>query len=154
MDIESDWKFFRSLGCFSGLMALASLLLWLALRPAGVLSAVSGLVLLLVAVVCFTYRHTVHVDVDSDYVEQYRRFLFRERYRGFLFSSFDSVGVATVLGGGLRPVYLAQVLELRGRSRLILPGLHLGLENARNEARELAQRLGLPLEQRVRNILF
>ncbi|WP_139163003.1 hypothetical protein [Desulfonatronum thiosulfatophilum] len=154
MDIESDPRLIRSLGCLAGLMALALLLLWLALRPGGLLSAVFGLVLLLVAVACFTYRHAVHVDVQSDYVEQYRRILFRERYRGFLFSSFTSVGVATVLGGDLRPVYLAHVLELRGRTRLVLPGMHFGLETARHDARKLAQRLGLPLEQRVRTILF
>jgi hypothetical protein len=124
------------------------------LRPGGEFSAFAGMVLAVVAVGCFSYRHEVHIDQRADVVEEYRRVLFRERHRGFLFSEFQAVGVATVLGGDLRPVYLAHVIELRGRNRLVLPGVHFGLEKAKVEAADVARQLDLPLESRVRTILW
>ena len=112
------------------------------------------MVLAVVAAGCCAYRHEVHIDQRADVVEQHRRILFRERHRGGLLSDFRAVGVATVLGGDLRPVYLAHVIELRGRSRLVLPGVYFGLERAKAEAADLARELDLPLESRVRTILW
>ncbi|WP_045219810.1 hypothetical protein [Desulfonatronum thioautotrophicum] len=154
MDVQADLGLVRSIGWFAVLLAGVLLLVWLWLRPGGGLSAVAGLMLLAVAGVCFSYRHVVHIDVQADMVEQSRRFLLWERHRGYLFSDFRAVGVGAVLGGDLRPVYLAHVVELRGRSRLVLPGIYYGLERARTEADELARELGLPVESRVRTILW
>ncbi|WP_028572018.1 hypothetical protein [Desulfonatronum lacustre] len=154
MDIRADSGLSRTIGRFAAGMALVLFLVWMWLRPGGELSAFAGVVLSVVAAGCFSYRHEVHIDQRADVVEEYRRILFRERHRGFLFSDFRAVGVANVLGGDLRPVYLAHVVELRGRSRLVLPGVHFGLERARGEAADLARQLDLPLESRVRTILW
>ncbi len=154
MIIQADLGLSRIIGRFALGMALALFLVWLWLRPGGEFSAFAGVALSVVAACCFSYRHEVYIDQWADVVEEYRRILFRERHRGFLFSDFRAVGVATVLGGDLRPVYLAHVIELRGRSRLVLPGVHFGLEKAKAEAADLARQLDLPLESRVRTILW
>lgn len=154
MDIRADSRLSRTIGRFAAGMAVILFLVWMWLLPGGELSAFAGVVLSVVAAGCFSYRHEVHIDQRADVVEQYRRILFRERHRGFLFSDFRAVGVATVLGGDLRPVYLAHVIELRGRNRLVLPGVHFGLEKAKAEAADLARQLDLPLEARVRTILW
>lgn len=154
LDICADTGLFRIIGRFTAGMAVILFLVWGWLRPGGELSAIAGVVLSVVAAGCYSYRHEVHIDQRADVVEQYRRILFWERYRGFLFSSFKAVGVAAVLGGDLRPVYLAHVIELRGRGRLVLPGMHFGLERARSEAADVARKLDLPLESRVRTILW
>ncbi len=153
-DIRADSGLGRTIGRFAAGMSVVLFLVWLGLRPGGEFSAFAGVVLSVVAACCFSYRHEVHIDQQADVVEQYRRILFRVRHRGFLFSDFRAVGVATVLGGDLRPVYLAHVIELRGRTRVVLPGVHFGLERARAEAADLARQLGLPLESRVRTILW
>ncbi|WP_031385660.1 hypothetical protein [Desulfonatronum thiodismutans] len=154
MDIRADTEISRTIGGFAAGMAVVLFLVWIWLRPGGEFSAFAGVVLSVVAAGCFSYRHEVHIDQRADVVEKYRRILFRERHRGFLFSEFRAVGVATVLGGDLRPVYLAHVIELRGRSRLVLPGVHFGLEKAKVEAADLARQLDLPLESRLRTILW
>ncbi|TVR01566.1 MAG: hypothetical protein EA399_01890 [Desulfovibrionales bacterium] len=154
MDVQADLGLARSIGWFAVVLAGVLLAIWLGLRPGGELSAVAGLMLLAVAGGCFSYRHVVHIDVQANMVEQSRRFLIWERHRGYLLSNFRAVGVGAVLGGDLRPVYLAHVVELRGRSRLVLPGMYFGLERARSEADEMARKLGLPVESRVRTILW
>ena len=154
MELRADPGLGRTIGCFAAVLGVVLILVWLWLRPGGGYSAIAGLGLLLTALVCVTYRHEVQIDAEADMVEQSRRVLFWARNRGFLLRDFRAVGVAAVLGGDLRPVYLAHVIELRGRSRLVLPGMHFGLERTRREAAELARELGLPLEQRVRTILF
>lgn len=153
-DIRGDSDLSRTIGRFAAGMAGILFLVWLWLHPDGELSAIAGVVLAVVAAGCFSYRHEVHIDQRADMVEQYRRILFWERHRGFLFSNFRAVGVAAVLGGELRPVYLGHVVELRGRSRLVLPGMHFGLERARSEAAALALQLDLSLESRVRTIFW
>ena len=153
-DIRADSGLCRAVGWFAVGMAVILFLVWGWLRPGGEISAFAGVVLLMIAAGCFSYRHEVHVDPRADVVEQHRRILLWERNRGFLFSSFRAVGVVAVLGGDLRPVYLAHVLELRGRNRLVLPGVYFGLDRARTEAADLAHQLDLPLESRVRTILW
>ncbi|GAB6058411.1 hypothetical protein [Desulfonatronum parangueonense] len=154
MDIRSDRKLSKSMGWFALFLSLILFLVWGWLWPAGMYSAVLGCFLLLFGGACITYRHEVHIDAESDVVEQYRRILFWERHRGFLFSSFREIGVAAVLGGDLRPVHLAHVIELRGSSRLVLPGLYPGLAKAKATATELGTTLGLPAAQRTRTILI
>lgn len=154
MDFRADTGLFRTIGGFAAGMAVVLLVVWIWLRPGGELSALGGVVLLVMAGACISYRHEVHIDREADMVEQFRRILFWKRHRGFLFSDFQAVGVGAVLGGDLRPVYLAHVVELRGRSRLVLPGLYFGLERARTGAAELARELDLPFEPRVRTILW
>lgn len=154
MDFFADRKLSSGIGWLAISLSLTMFLVWAWLWPSGAFSAVMGGILLLFGGACLTYRHEVHIDAESDVVEQYRRVLFWERHRGFLLSSFREVGVAAVLGGDLRPVHLAHVIELRGSSRLILPGVYPDLAKARIVATEVGNALGLPAGQRTRTIFI
>ncbi len=156
MEIASDPFLSRLAGALAAGIALLQVLLGAFLFPdVLVLCVAAGGAFALLSVACFSYHHVVHIDRDNDVLEQHRRMLFIERNRGFLLSSFKGVGVAAVAGGGgFRPVPLVHLVELRGRTRLILPGFHAGLVQARAKAAGLAAFLDIPLETRVRRIFL
>jgi|GEM_PF-6173422 len=156
MEIASDPYLGRIAGTFTAGMAVLQFILGIFVFPKIlVLCIATGVAFLLLSAVCFSYRHVVHVDQQNDVLEQHRSILFVERNRGFLFSSFYSVGVTVMAGGGgFRPLPLAYMVEVRGRTRLILPGVHAGLDQAMAKAAKFAAIFNLPLDSRVRRIFL
>jgi len=152
--LGADKTLGRSVGLFCATAALLLFLAWAWLWPGGILCAASGALMLIASVAALTHVHEVSIEPDIDIVEQRKSVFFLERNRGFLFSRFNAVGVVAALGGDLRPVHLAHMVELRGSSRLLLPGMYVGLPQARQEAQRLAQELGLPLDSRTRTIFW
>ncbi len=117
-----------------------------------VISLLTGLGLLVLALCCLTYRHLVHIDPESDVLEQHRRMLFVERNRAFLLSSFTGVGVSSLTIRGVLPIHVAFFVELRGRSCVVLPGIHLHMSQALARAQRIAKQLNLPAESKTRKI--
>lgn len=153
--MEISWDFFSSrvAGFFSaGLGAgLICLSLFLARRFL-VISLLAGFAFLALALCCLTYRHLVHIDPQSDVLEQHRRMLFLERNRAFLLSSFTGLGVSSLTIRGIRPVHVAFFVELRGRTHVMLPGIHLHLAQAMTRVHRIAQQLNLPVNSKTRRI--
>lgn len=117
-----------------------------------VISLLAGFGLLVLALCCLTYRHLVHIDPQSDVLEQHRRLLFLERNRAFLLSSFTGVGVSSLTIRGIPPIHIVFFVELRGRSYVKLPGIHLHLARAMTRAQRIAKQLNLPADSKTRRI--
>lgn len=156
MEIVSDRLLCKAAGMFfAGMALLQFFLVFFLLQKVLVLCLVVGVFFLVLSMACFSYQHVVHIDRPNDVLEQHRSMLFFERNRAFLVSSFHAAGMAAVAGGGgLRPMPLAHMVELRGRTRVVLPGIHAGIDQARAKAAELAAFLDIPLESRVRRIFL
>lgn len=154
MIISSDQALGKALGLFFTVLAMLHLLVGAVFFAGSVLWPVAAALFAFCAAACFTYRHEVHIDRDSDVLEKHSRFLFIHRNSGCLLSSFRGVGLAALSTRGLNPVQLAHLVELRGRTRVVLPGLHVRLGQARAKAAEVAALLDLPLEPRIRRIFL
>lgn len=153
MTIASDLHLSRYAGVFALGMALLMLGLGFFLfQKFFALSLATGIFFLVLSGCCFTYRNVAHLDPNNDVLEKHRRVLFFERNQGFLLSSFNSVGISAVSTKGLQSTILAHFVELRGRARVSLPGMYLGVGQARVTAAEVAAFLNVPLDSHIRRI--
>lgn len=152
MDIVSDSTLSRTAAVFFAAMSALQIVLSFFFQKIMLPSLALGFVFLLLSLACFTYRHTIHIDLQNDVLEQHRSALFWEHNEAFLCSSFESVGVAAIFSKGLKQVHLAYLVELRGRASIALPGLYFGAGQASISAAALAARLGLSLQPGMRKI--
>lgn len=153
MTIAADLQLSRYAGAFALGMALLQFALGFFLfQKALAVSLAAGLLFLVLSAACFSYRNVAHFDPETDVLEKHRGVLFLERNQGFLLSSFNSVGISAVSTKGLQSTILAHFVELRGRTRVSLPGMYLGAGQARVKAAEVAAFLNVPLDSHIRRI--
>jgi hypothetical protein len=146
----------RLVGIFAGLVTGAisafNLAFFYVYRQEGVdwFIGFIGFLFLLISAVCFTYSTVVRIDRRRNLVEKITQALFLKKGQIRRVSSFRGVSIIKAAGSsGGRP-NMKYFVKLRGSKNMSIPGLEPEYEYALMKAREIAQFLNLPVDEKPR----
>ena len=110
-----------------------------------------GCFFLLISAACFTYSNVLRIDKRGNLVEKITKALFLERRQMRRVSNFRGVGIATAGGGRSGVKYLVQLL---GSKNMTVPGFENTYEHALIKAKDVAECLNLPVDEKPKIAFF
>jgi len=110
---------------------------------------VLGLVCLVAGIAAFFYEHRVEFDRERGIINKRISFPLWQRYKLFRVNDFKTIVIGSGAGSSIHTPSIIYVIELKGVSKLRLPGIFKSEAVARGRAEELASFLGIPVEQSV-----
>ena len=145
-----------------GLSGAALLFFSIAFHNEGapVFLGVVGFLLLLLSILCFTFKKIIRMDKRTEKIEETLSMFLWKKQRNYSVSDFTGVGIG--MGGrsmsigtsyypGRRSVYLVQLL---GSTNLNIPGTSGNKEAIVSLAEQIGEYLNLPVEKAPRTVFF
>ena len=107
-----------------------------------------GALLILISIAFITYKKTVRLDGLKRSVEKKANALFWKKIELYNFSDFKGVGISTAGRTIARRPQISYFVQLLGLRNLSIPGYSPDKDEVLSKARNIAQFLNLPLDEK------
>jgi hypothetical protein len=149
MEFRSNRETSILMGLIAGALCAVDLAIFFVFREKGWqwFEGFMGLLTFYISAAAFTYSNVVRIDKQGNLVEKITKALFWEKRQTRMASNFRGVGIATAGGG---PGNVSYFVQLLGSKNMNIPGFNLDYEEVLRKAKDIAQCLNVPVDEKPR----